>query len=289
MKHITRRIILCAAVFLSLPAMADAEDIAVSEGWRLRWNPGLDLYPPYAADPRRSRHIMSIARAMNSDLPAAGDWRWALSIGGEYGIARLFRESDPKRGWQFGAEARFYTQFDIDHDLDEIGHDGRLGAVLVKGLGRDLALRVTFHHTSSHVGDEYLLRNDIRERLSVRKEELSTGVSWKLGQWWRTYAEAGYGLNLGVRNEPLRLQTGIEVESWPILANGHWYAGLDLTSFQENDFEISTNLQTGIVFPFGDADRWYRFGIELYDGRAQLDSFFLFHETYLVVGVWLDL
>ncbi len=257
--------------------------------WHLTWNPPMDLYAPYVADPRRSRHIISLINATDSELPNSQNLRWGLCIGGTYGIARLSRADAPEGAWQFDVEARLYSQFDIHYALDEIGHDGRLGAALIKGVRPDLAFRVAFVHTSSHIGDEYLLRNNITDRLSSRKEEVGAGISWKVDERLRIYADAGYGLNLGTRNRPLRLQTGVEFEDKPRLGSGRWYAAFDATSFEENDYEVSANLQTGVVLSSARSPRRYRFGIELYDGRSHLDSFFMFRERYAVVGMWLDL
>lgn len=256
---------------------------------RLTWNPPTDIYPPYAADPRRSRHIVAIVSAVESELPDSQNLRWGLSIGGTYGVARLSRAGAPDRAWQLDVEGRFYSQWDIHYALDEIGHDGRVGATLIKQIRPDLAFRIGYVHTSSHIGDEYLLRNNITERLSSRKEEVGAGVSWKIDERLRTYADVGYGLNLGTRNKPLRLQTGLEFEDKPRLGKSRWYAAIDATSFEENDYEVSANLQTGFAFSSAGSPRRYRFGIELYDGRSQLDTFFMYRERYAVIGMWLDL
>lgn len=261
------------AVFIAFPLFAQP---------RVKWNPPTDIYPPYAADPRRSRHIIGLVSAVDSELPGSQNLRWGLCIGGTYGVARYAK-------WQLDVEARFYSQFDIHYALDEIGHDGRLGVALNRELRSDLAFRVAFVHTSSHIGDEYLLRNNITERLSSRKEEVGTGISWKINDRFRTYTDIGYGLNLGIRNRPLRLQTGLEFEGRPRFGAGRVYAALDATSFEENDYEISANLQTGIVYSSAGSPRRYRFGIELYNGRSQLDTFFRSHERYAVIGMWLDL
>jgi len=276
-------------LLIALPLIAQPAPEQTRPQWRLTWNPPTDLYPPYAADPRRSRHIIGIVNAFDSELPNSKNLRWGLSIGGTYGIARLSRAGAPEAAWQLDVEGRFYSQWDIHHALDEIGHDGRVGATLIRQIRSDLAFRVAYVHTSSHIGDEYLLRNNITERLSSRKEEVGTGISWKIDERLRTYVDLGYGLNLGTRNKPLRLQTGLELEGKPRLRNGRWYAALDVTSFEENDYEVSANLQTGIVFGSAESPRRYRFGIELYDGRAQLDTFFMFRERYAVIGMWLDL
>lgn len=273
-------------LLIAIPLFAQS---ALGQTFRLTWNPPTDLYAPYVADPRRSRHIVTIVSALESELPDSQNLRWGLSIGGTYGVARLQRTGALGGAWQLNVEARFYSQWDIHYALDEIGHDGRVGAALIKQIDDDLAVRLAFVHTSSHMGDEYLLRNHITERLSSRKEEVGAGVSWKIDERLRTYAEFGYGLNLGTRNKPVRLQTGLEFEDKPRLGKSRWYAALDVTSFEENDYEVSANLQTGFLFSSAGSPRRYRFGIELYDGRAQLDTFFMFRERYAVIGMWLDL
>lgn len=281
--------ILCLAVLpVAAPLAAQTESVP-QPAWHLVWNPATDLYEPYAADPRRSRHIVSLVNVLDSDLPDSQNLRWGLSIGGTYGIARLVPHGNVDRAWQVEVEARFYAQFDIHYALDEIGHDGRVGGILIKSLNRDVAARLTFIHTSNHIGDEYLLRNHITERLPSRREEAGAGVSWKISENLRTYGEAGYGLNLGPRNRPIRLQTGLEFTDRPRFGSSRLYAALDATSFEENDYDISANLQAGILLQSAGSHRKYRIGFELYDGRAQLDSFFLNHERYATFGFWLDL
>jgi hypothetical protein len=272
---------------LTTPLLAQTE--AEPHAWELRWNPPADLYEPYAADPRRSRHIISLINATHSNLPDSQNLRWGLSIGGTYGLARLIPRKAPDRAWQLEVEARFYGQYDIHYALDEIGHDGRLGGLLIKSVTDDVAVRLTFIHTSSHVGDEYILRNHLTERPSARREEVGTGISWKIAKNVRTYAEAGYGLNLGKGNRPMRVESGIEFHDKPRLGAGRFYAAVDATSFQENGWKVSTNLQTGVLFQSHGSDRKYRFGIELYRGRSQVDSFYRYHERYATIGMWLDL
>ncbi len=271
----------CALLALTaLPAAAQTT---------LSWSPSTDLYAPYVADPRRSRHIIGLMRVVDSDLPDSQNLRWGLSIGGTYGIARLTPAAHPEHAWQFDVEARFYAQFDIHYALDEIGHDGRLRVALVRGITPDVATRFTFVHTSSHAGDEYLIRNHLTDRSNSRREEVGAGVSWTISPRFRTYGDFGYGINLGPENRPIRLQSGIEFEDEPRLGNGRLYAALDVTSFEENGYQTSKNLQAGILFQSAGSDRQYRFGVELYKGRAQLDNFFLDHERYVIVGMWLDL
>lgn len=277
--------IIAALLLTSAAAFGQQPD----KSWHILANPRSDLYPRYAADPRRSRHIATILRAFKSGVPLTGNTRYNLSIGGQYSLLRLYRGENPDNGWQLDVEARFYAQFDIEHNLDELGHDERLGGIASKKLSDRVAARLEFVHTSNHIGDEYLLRNHLTSRPTSRKEEIATGLSWQLTRRWRTYGEIGYGLNLGSLNDLWRAQTGLEYESPPLIRRARWYAAINVTTWLETRWQPSVNLQTGIAFPFPESARMYRFGVEVYRGRAQLDSFQNHREGYIVVGAWLDL
>jgi hypothetical protein len=283
-----RRLTLVAMLLLvAAPARAE---------WLLEWNPAGDLYPRYLADPRRPRNIAALSAAFRSDIPGSGDLRFLTAIGDQHSIVRFYRRDTPLDGWQFDVEARYFAQFDIENALDELGHDERLGIIASRRLDARTAVRGMFFHTSSHMGDEYILRNRLTEaeRISSRKEEFAFGLSHRLNQSLRTYGEFGYAINLGKLNKPLRGQAGLEYESnlrsWSEgKASLGWYSGVNVTGWEENDWEVSATLQTGMVARFPASGKYYRLAVELYDGRSQLDAFFLFRESYLTVGFWLDL
>jgi hypothetical protein len=264
--------------------------------WLVEWNPVGDLYPRYLADPRRPRNIAALSAAFRSDIPGSGDLRFLTAIGDQHSMVRFYRRDAPLDGWQFDVEARYFAQFDIENALDELGHDERLGIIASRRLDARTAVRGMFFHTSSHMGDEYILRNRLTEaeRISSRKEEFAFGLSRRLNQSLRTYGEIGFGINLGKLNRPLRAQAGLEYESGlrsrsDRSASLGWYSGVNVTGWEENDWRVSATLQTGIVASFPASGRHYRLAVELYDGRSQLDAFFLFRESYITVGVWLDL
>ena len=108
-------------VLVAFPLLAQPAPEEIRPAWRLTWNPATDCYPPYTADPLRSRHIIGIVNAFDSELPDSENLRW------------------------------------------------------------------------------------------------------------------------GLRNKPLRLQTGLELEGNARFGTGRPYAAIDLTSFEENDYEVSAN------------------------------------------------
>jgi hypothetical protein len=265
---------------------------AVVQNWRTVFSPGSDLYPRYIANPRRPMFSLSRLWMIDSGIPQAGKNRLMLRLGGRYGFFRVHPKNDPDKGFQFDLEGAFIGVFDIDNSLDNIGWDGLYGALFTWSNGKSLALKFGTKHDSSHVGDEYAERTG-RQRISYTREELLLGASLAGLKYWRIYGETGYAYDM--RNEvlqkPWRLESGIEFEDarrwWNERAG--YYAALDVTSYEESDWQADVTIQAGLVIPVRNLSRTYRFGLEYYNGRSLVGEFFLFNESYISLGFWMDL
>ena len=140
------------------------------------------------------------------------------------------------------------------------------------------------------IGDEYAERTG-RQRINYTRQEIQAGTNWAFTDHWQTYFEAGYAYSM--RNpelqKPWRVQWGLQFESEKNLWQDKlgWYTALDIESMEQRDWNIDRTFQIGFVY-VQDERRW-RFGIEHYDGRAQLGEFFLDDERYISIGAWLDI
>jgi hypothetical protein len=272
-------------------ALAAETDSAgdLDAGWHLAFVPGSDLYPSYIADPRRAVFRFGVNGYFDSDISDAGDYRYGITLGGRYGIARLHREGDPDHGFQLDVEAAFIGTFDIDNSLDNIAWDGVYGALFSWRPGDRTAVRFGVLHDSSHVGDEFTERTG-RTRVDYTREELAVGVSRYLGRSWRVYVEGGWAYEEGndAIQDPWRLQAGVEyVGRKRILRDRFaWYVAADNESTEELDWEVRTAAQIGIALPAKRGAR--RFGLELFHGRSVFGEFFQSDETYAALAWWFD-
>ena len=251
--------------------------------------PSGDLYPQYAADPHRVGFGLQYLSFTKTRIAESGDSRVDLRAGGRFGIVRVQPQDQPGRGWQLSIEGGFNAQFDIDYSLDNIGWDGKYGLLLTKAWDQDLSFKLGALHTSSHVGDEYEERTG-RRRIGYTRHELAAGISRSIERRWRAYAEAGWGYRLSNENvqKPGRFQLGLEYEYAKSLWKGcaGWYAAVDVSSMEERDWRVDTSLQVGLMFRSG--ERIWRLGIERYDGRPPIGEFFQDTESYIALGLWLD-
>lgn len=255
---------------------------------RLRLFPAVDLYRPYVADLFRPRFGLQF-HAADSGIADSGDTRFDLRLGGRFGLLRFHPEGRPDRGLQLEIIAGYDAQFDVDNSYNNIGWDGNYGLALTTVRGSALAVKLAVFHTSSHVGDEYAERTG-RRRIEYTREEVTAGLSWTPARRWRFYAEAGWGYNL--RNEELmepgRAQIGAELERPESLWKWRlgWYAAVDLSAAEERDWQLDVSFQAGLLALSG-SRRW-RAGVAYYDGRVPLGEFVFDDESYLTLGLWLD-
>jgi len=265
---------------------------SISKNWRGLFSPGPLLYPPYIANPLRPTMAIQMTHFSDSEIPNTGDRRYLISMGGRYGFFRFHPVENSDRLFQIDLEGAFIGMFDRDNSLDNIGWDGVYGALLTWSNGNGFAAKLAMQHDSSHVGDEYAERTG-RQRINYTRQEFVFGLSLSGFKYWRVYGEAGYAYDL--RNEDLqdkwRLEGGLEFEDPDRLWNGRagYYVAIDITSYQESDWEADVTVQAGFVLPISKLARTYRLGFVYRNGRSIIGELSQFEETYWGFGLWLDL
>lgn len=263
-----------------------------ASGWSFLLSPATELYPRPVADPHRPGFSITYRNYSRTEIADAGKNRLGIRLGGSYGLVRVHPTAEPRRGYQLDIGGNFLGLFDLDHGLDNIGWDGLYHLALTGGDGEGFAFKLGTSHDSSHVGDEYAERTG-RRRVGYTREEVVLGVSKEFSRLWRAYVEAGraYHRSNKAIMEPWRGQLGLEYETQRRGADGGtaWYAAVDGTFYQENDWHGNATIQIGIVIPQNEIGRQYRFGVEYYRGRSILGEFFQNHETSYSLGFWWDL
>ncbi len=128
--------------------------VRVSSKSSLTLFPSTDLYPFYLADPHAHRFGVQLLSVSEPGIADSGSSRFALQLGGRFGVLRVHPQGRPDRGWQLGIEVGFYGQFDNDHSQDNIGWDGYYGLLATAVIGRGTAVKLGVLHPSAHVGEE---------------------------------------------------------------------------------------------------------------------------------------
>jgi len=254
--------------------------------------PQTRMYPIYLADPRSPNFGILIADYSQSRVAAAGDSRLDLRMGGRFGIIRSAHSLASDQGWQVDLECGYIGQFDMDNQTDNIGYDGIYGLQFSRTFGQDLFLRLRTYHDSSHLGDEYIETTGF-QRVGYTREEVRLGTAWRFGSGWLTYSEVGYAVLPRSHElvDPLALQGGIQQVRQPRWLRGMigWYTALDLSAFEENNWDVNLTIQTGMHIPVSEASRLYRIGLEYYHGRVQTGELSRQIESRIALGFWVDI
>jgi hypothetical protein len=258
--------------------------------WRFEFAPGELLYPTYVADPRRPVFGLTMIDALDSEIPEAGDTRYGIRMGARFGILDFIPPGEAVGALQLAGEVGFLGQFDRDSSTDNIGWDGLYGFHLAWRARPDLVLRVGIAHDSSHIGDEYI-ENTGATRIEYTRQELLAGLRYAPWTSVGLYAEYGWGYDLSNADlmDAGRVELGFEIQPEPTLWNGRLapYAALDVSAFEEDDWDENVTVQVGFVRPAQHA-RW-RLGLEYYDARSPIGEFFQSRERHLAAGLWIEL
>jgi hypothetical protein len=240
------------------------------------------IYRSYLAGAKESR-----IRGVWHDETNDGDI-WDVSLGGHVGLLRYGTTGNGRpQGFQLGIEGAGLVRLDLDENMDVTATDYRFGIPLTWGDTLS-QWKFAFYHLSSHVGDEFLLKNPGFPRLNYSRDVLVLGHSHYFNDWWRCYAEVGYGVNTDV-SEPWEVQFGIEYA--PLYGTGT--RGAPFVAFnghlrEEVDFSGNFVAQAGWAWRRSAASGLLRTGVEYYNGKSDQFSFFDDSEQKVGFGIWYD-
>ncbi len=213
-----------------------------------------------------------------------------IAVGGYGEIFGLYRSVDNNGGfsWQSSFSGGVHAQFDLHApSLDLINADYTIGFPFSFRRGPE-SYRITIYHQSSHLGDEYLLHNNVqRVELSFEALELIGSYEWSS---WRTYYSGEYIFHQGPTDfKPIILHGGVEYYGMErIIGRGRLVGGWDVKTDQDHDWALDSSLKFGLQYdssiPNG---RFIRVLLEGYKGFAPYGQFFDERISYAGIGVYL--
>ena len=165
--------------------------------------------------------------------------------------------------------------FDLDStSFDLVNSDFLVGLSASHHFG-DLTTMLRVFHQSSHLGDEFLLSNQV-DRVNLSFEVADLLLSFEPWRWLRLYGGGGLLLHREPNLARGLLQSGVELTSTAAYVGGYLrpVAALDIQNREESNWRADLSLRAGVQIehPALENRRLQILG-ELYDGRSPNGQF----------------
>ncbi len=214
---------------------------------------------------------------------------WETALGGRVGFLRY---GTPHvlggEGWQLDLEGAAFTRIDPEENSDVEAVDFRVGVMMTWRRG-PWAWQGGYYHISSHVGDEFLIRNPGFVRYNYVRDSLLTSVSYDVTPDLRLYGEMGYSIGHQGGALPLEFQVGAEytpVE--PCGLRGAPFIAGNFHTREDFGWTSSINTLAGWQWRGDQSQRALRIGGQFYSGPSMQYSFLNRYERLVGVGLWFD-
>jgi hypothetical protein len=255
----------------------------VSE-YELGFLPGGNVFEPLIADPRWPRFSIGY-RYFTDEARNVTSATFGETIA-------VYRDRGPYDGpWEVGFQAGVFSIFDLDSpSFDLVNSDFLAGLHAAYRIG-DLSTFLRVFHQSSHLGDEFLLRNRI-DRINLSFEGIDLKLSYGLFDWLRLYGGGAYLFHRDPSDlKPWSTQGGFELQTpWRFWGDStRFVTALDLQNREENKWSTEVSVRGGLQF-----ERPQRFGrkisllVEYYKGHSPNGQFFNRKVEYFGPGLHLD-
>jgi len=251
--------------------------------WTSQWLPNGLIYKSYVAGEREPRFASTWLSEKDRGIV------WDSALGGRVGI---FRYGTPgvfrPQGWQVDFEGAVFARIDPDEHHDLEASDYRVGIPVTWSNGT-IAVKAGYFHISSHLGDEFVLRNPGITRLNYVRDSLVFGIAYFPSDDSRVYFEIGYAPGTSGGAEPLEFQFGAEYSPVGIVCcGGAPFAAINGHIREEVNYGGSVNLVAGWQWRGRETNRLLRAGLQYFNGKSYVYEFFNTHEALTGFGLWVD-
>ena len=252
-----------------------------------------DVFCPLLADPKGQRSFVSYLHETSDQ----GDINLgSVGISDAFALLRIGGPK-PGDGFQISLAGSVFAQFDLDSSSYDLVNADYIIGLPMTFRRQAFSMRFRLYHQSSHLGDEFLLRENnpkfVRENLSFEAAEMILSLD---GGPFRLYGGGEYLL----RRDPKDLERyvahgGIELRParrlvrFGTVAGVRFVAGGDVKASEEQDWKPAVSVRTGFEFdrPRDTDPPGRRWGLlfEAYTGPSPYGQFFRNQVRYLGAGI----
>src|SRR3954468_22413828 len=254
-----------------------------SDGWFWQWVPAGIIYHSYMAGPQEPRSGIFIFSDLNGDT--FGD----AALGGRMGFLK-YGNNDPTHpeGWQLDFYGAALPRLNLKHQEDLDSCDYVFGLPLTYG-NECWQTKFGYAHLSSHMGDEFAIRNPgaLADRVNYTRDSLVWGNSYYVAPWCRVYGDVGWAPHCDGFAHRWTTQFGTELSRPGPTLHATPFFAINGRAREDDDWVGDVNIQTGMLHR-GILGQTLRYGFDHYNGKSSQSQFQGEHEHQVGFGFWYD-
>jgi Protein of unknown function (DUF1207) len=265
------------------PDTAQTEKPKVLEVVDTGWFPGGTLFEQLIADPRWPHFGASYQYYLEGrGLEHVG----AVSFGE---TITAFRTRLGPVWWEAGVQAGVFALFDLAAESKDLINADYFVGLFNSVKHGNFSMMGRLFHQSSHLGDEFLLRDTQTNRVNLSYEQVDLKLSYHFLDMFRIYAGGGYLFDQEPANlDPWSIQYGLEFRSpWPgPTSRVHLrpIAAVDIQNRQENSWHADVSARAGLQFEGVIPGRYFQIMLEYFRGHSPNGQFYRDKVEYLGLG-----
>jgi hypothetical protein len=246
------------------------------------WLPPSKVFDPLIADPRWPRFSASIQFYQDDPrLNTVGSANVGASIP-FYGWDAWDAE------WQVGLQGGVFSIFNMNAPSTDLVNADYFVALPLGVRRGAFSAQARLFHESSHLGDEFLLRNPV-QRINLSYEGADLLLSWDFDGILRLYGGGGGLFNTDPSNlKPWFVHGGFQLTSpYPLFTELLYpVAALDIQADEQKDWNTNFSFRAGVEFRSEWlASRRLQWLLEYYNGRSPNGQFFERNIEYVGTGL----
>ena len=240
------------------------------------------LFDPLIADPRWPHFSMAYQHYTD-------DRKFGSIFAASFGETLPFYKDDAPFGgrWQVAIQAGGFIVHDLDTASWDLINEDYRGGLSLFYRRNDLSGLFGIYHNSSHVGDEYLLNNNV-DRVNFSYEALQLKLSYDIKKSYRIYGGTDYMFSPDPDDlKRWIMQYGLEFRCPRTYFKGlvRPVAGADIKHRQENDWHGEVSVRLGLEIESEETLRnKIQFMLEYYNGNSPNGQFHNNYIEYIAIG-----
>lgn len=248
--------------------------------------PSGHLFKPLLADPRWAHFSVAYRNYVGRNID--GNNNAAVSFGETLPFYRAnFGQTIAQ--WEVGLQAGVFSDFNLDASSSDLINSDFIASIYSSMRAGNASAFARVYHQSSHLGDEFLLRElTSLERINLSYEGADLRLSYELPYGVRVYGGGGGIFHKEPSTiKPWSVQYGVEFRSpWRLdIAPVRPILAVDIKNHEQNNWNADISARAGIQFEdFQTFNRKLQFLIEYFNGNSPTGQFFREKVEYLGIG-----